>query len=41
MRAVGLEVSDEPDPIEMVSTPSGLVSFRTVMSRIGRPPTQR
>lgn len=37
MRAVGLEVSDEPDPIEMVRTPSGLVSFRTVMSRIGRP----
>lgn len=37
MRAVGLEVSDEPDPIEMVRTPSGLISFRTVMSRIGRP----
>ncbi|MDQ4114382.1 MAG: helix-turn-helix transcriptional regulator [Actinomycetota bacterium] len=37
MRTVGLEVSDEPDPIEMVRTPSGLVSFRTVMSRIGRP----
>ena len=37
MRAVGLEVSDELDPIEIVRTPSGLVSFRTVTSRIGRP----
>lgn len=37
MRAVGLEVSDAPDPIEMVRTPSGLVSFRTVIRRTGRP----